>query len=276
MGALIGLLFAGGVLLVLAGLRGRPDSLIRSDRMTAGIAAASNSNNTAKAGALGLVVGLLTLAVTGLAIAGLIAAVGTARVPHMWRARKLRQRKEERRAAWPDVIDSLVSAVRAGMSLPESVCAIADRGPLCIRDEFSRFAADYRATGRFEVCVLRLRDDLEDPVADRIIEALLAAREVGGSDLGNMLRSLAEFVRQDIRLRGEVEARRSWTVNGARLAVAAPWLVLLMLSTRPGTVAAYASVGGGVVLVTCALVSVGAYQLMAYIGRLPTERRIVA
>jgi len=111
-------------------------------------------------------------------------------------------------------------------------------------------------------------------VADRIVEALLAARDVGGSDLGRMLRTLSDFVRQDLRFRGEAEARRSWTVrswtvNGARLAIAAPWLVLLLLSTRPEAAVAYQTSAGMFVLVACA----GA--CMTRIGRLPDEVRVM-
>ena len=41
------------------------------------------------------------------------------------------------------------------------------------------------------------------------------------------------FLREDARTRAELETRQSWTVNAARLAVAAPWAVLAMLSTNP-------------------------------------------
>ena len=85
---------------------------------------------------------------------------------------------------------------------------------------------DYRATGRFHDCLDRLKDRLSDPVADRIIESLRIAREVGGSDLGRLLRTLSAFLREDARTRAELETRQSWTVNAARLAVAAPWIVL--------------------------------------------------
>jgi len=112
-------------------------------------------------------------------------------------------------------------------------------------------------------------------VADRIVEALLAARDVGGSDLGRMLRTLSDFVRQDLRFRGEAEARRSWTVNGARLAIAAPWLVLLLLSTRPEAAVAYQTSAGMFVLVACAGACVLAYYLMTRIGRLPDEVRVM-
>lgn len=50
-----------------------------------------------------------------------------------------------------------------------------------------------------------------------------------------MLRALAQFVRDDVRILNELSARQQWTVSGAPLAVAAPWVVLAFLSTRPKT-----------------------------------------
>ena len=41
------------------------------------------------------------------------------------------------------------------------------------------------------------------------------ARQVGGSELGRLLRTLSAFLRADARTRGEIEARQSWTVNAA-------------------------------------------------------------
>jgi hypothetical protein len=59
------------------------------------------------------------------------------------------------------------------------------------------------------------------PTASRL------TRQVGGSDLGRLLGTLAEFLRESARTRSELEARQSWTVNAARLAVAAPRMVLM-------------------------------------------------
>ena len=81
------------------------------------------------------------------------------------------------------------------------------------------------------------------------------------------------MLREDMRTRGELEARQSWTVNGAKVAVAAPWLVLALLSTRTQAAAAYATTAGAVVLLIGAVVSVAAYRLMLRLGRLPEEER---
>ena len=139
------------------------------------------------------------------------------------------------------MVDNLASAVRAGLSLPEALSALSTRGPEVLRPPFARFAAEYRSSGRFGACLDRLKDDLADPVGDRIVETLRVAREVGGSDLGRVLRTLATFLREDARARAELETRQGWVVQAARLAVAAPWVVLLLLATQSTTLAAYDS-----------------------------------
>jgi tight adherence protein B len=187
---------------------------------------------------------------------------------------RARRRREIRRELWPEVVDNIASGVRAGLSLPEAVSQLAVRGPQPLRWAFAAFGQDYRSSGRFGESLDRLKDRLADPVADRICEALRITREVGGSDLGRLLRNLSAFLREDARTRAELQARQSWTVNGARLAVAAPWLVLALLATRPESVQPYNSTAGAVVLATGAGLSLVAYRAMLRIGRLPEEERV--
>lgn len=186
-----------------------------------------------------------------------------------------RQRTVELRDVWPDVVDNLASAVRAGMSLPEAVAQVAVRGPEQLREPFQAFAEDYRASGRFGDSLDRLKTSLADPVADRIIESLRVAREVGGTDLGRLLRTLSQFLREDARTRAELETRQGWTVNAARLALCAPWAVLGMLALRPETVVAYNSPTGVLVLAVGGGVSLLAYRVMLRIARLPDEERVL-
>jgi tight adherence protein B len=185
------------------------------------------------------------------------------------------RRQAAMRDVWPEVVDSLASGIRAGLSLPEAVAQIGDRGADPIRPAFAAFAADFRVSGRFTESLDELKARLADPVADRIIEALRITREVGGTDVGRLLRTLAEFLREDARTRGELEARQSWTVNAARLAVAAPWMVLALLATRGANAQAFNSATGVTVLVLGGAATVVAYRLMIRLGKLPEEARVL-
>nr|MDQ6936545.1 type II secretion system protein F [Actinomycetota bacterium] len=73
----------------------------------------------------------------------------------------------------------------------------------------------------------------------------------------------------------ELETRQGWVVNAARLAVAAPWIVLLLLGSQTDTLRAYNSAGGTLLLVAGAAVCLAAYRIMLRIGRLPEEQRVL-
>ena len=188
---------------------------------------------------------------------------------------RARRRQREFAEVWPEAVDNLSSAVRAGMSLPDALAGLGVRGPEPLRAAFDAFALDYQVTGRFGESLDRLKQRLADPVGDRVVEGLRVAREVGGGDLGRLLRNLSGYLREDLRTRGELESRQAWTVNGARLAVASPWLVLLFMSFQSEVIHRYASPSGVVVLTVGAVACVVAYRLMMRIGRLPVERRIL-
>ncbi|MGL4173554.1 MAG: type II secretion system F family protein [Actinomycetota bacterium] len=188
---------------------------------------------------------------------------------------RARRRRTVVREVWPDAIDHVASAIRAGLALPEALSQLGARGPEALRSSFTAFAEDYRTSGKFIPALDRLKDQLADPVADRVLEALRLAREVGGTDLGRILTTLTAFLRQDLHTRAELHTRQGWTIAGARLAAAAPWLVIAVLATRPESVTAYRSVTGAVVLFGGGMLTVVAYTAMLRIARLPEEDRVL-
>lgn len=226
--------------------------------------------------ASGLATAVVLLGVTGVpviaAVVGSMAGFAPVAVAHGREAKRFRQRAE----LWPDAVDNLASAIRAGLSLPESLMQLGERGPEPLRPAFATFARDYRVSGRFDDSLNLLKSRLADPVGDRVIEGLRIARDVGGGDVGRMLRSLSAFLRDDLRTRGELESRQSWTINGARLAVAAPWLVLMAMSLQRDVIGRFATADGALVLGGGATACLIAYRLMLRIGRLPVEQRVLA
>ena len=282
-GALLGLVLGVGLLLIWrSGSRAPQRSTAPRKpgrRVTALAEAGLTGINAAQL--LALQVGLALLAfvavllTTGTVTVSLVFAVFGFVLPFAQVKRLAGKRRADLREVWPEVVDNLASAVRAGMSLPEALSALATRGPETLRPPFARFAADHRSSGRFGPALDRLKDDLADPVGDRIVETLRVAREVGGSDLGRVLRTLAAFLREDARARAELETRQGWVVQAARLAVAAPWVVLLLLATQSTTLAAYDSPLGTAILGIGGAVCVVAYRLMMRIGRLPADLRVL-
>jgi tight adherence protein B len=283
-GALLGLLFGLGCLLVWRSGPRAPARTASSEGWReqvrellaqAGIEGVTPGQLLGASIGLGVVVAVLVLGTSHVPVIALAFGMFAALLPVALVRRRRAQRSVELRELWPEAVDNLASGVRAGLSLPEALTALGVRGPEQLRSPFRRFGEDYRATGRFNESLDRLKTNLSDPVGDRVIEALRMAREVGGTDLGRLLRTLSQFLREDARTRAELETRQGWTVNAARLALAAPWLILLLLSTKPQAVAAYNQPAGAVVLIGGGAVSFLAYRVMIRIARLPTERRVL-
>ncbi|MEX2291869.1 MAG: type II secretion system F family protein [Mycobacteriales bacterium] len=285
MGALLGLLFGLGCLLVWrSGTRrslprprtgGTLGDRVRDLLAQAGIDGVTPSQLFTASAALGGIIFLLVLGTSQVPVIALLFGGFATLLPLLLVRRRRSQRSVELREVWPEAVDNLASGVRAGLSLPEALTQLGVRGPDQLRSAFRRFGADYRATGRFGESLDTLKRSLSDPVGDRVVEALRMAREVGGTDLGRLLRTLSTFLREDARTRAELETRQGWTVNAARLALAAPWALLLLLSTRPHAVEAYNTTTGALVLLVGGAVSLLAYRVMLRIAKLPTERRVL-
>jgi tight adherence protein B len=284
MGSLVGLLLGLGLLSIwTARDPGRPrkratpsllarlaDTIVRS-----GVQGVTPARLIVASAGLGLAVAMSVLAVSHvLTIAIAFGLLSTCAPTNLLRS-LCRRRGRERRESWPEAVDNLASAVRAGLSLPDALARIGERGPASLRDPFTTFGANYQVSGRFPECLDRLKAELADPTGDRVVESVRLAREVGGTDLGRLLRTLAAFLREEARVRAELESRQTWAINAARLAVAAPWIVLGLLSLRPEAVAAYNSAAGLVVLACGGAVSVLAYRLMLRLGRLSEDERVL-
>ncbi|KRC46409.1 MULTISPECIES: type II secretion system F family protein [unclassified Nocardioides] len=283
MGALVGLGVGVGLLLVWSAFqqpreerparprRGRTGELLAE----AGLRDVSPRSLVALCLGAGLTAAVLVLGTTRAVPVALVFGVLAGYLPYAVVKGRARRRQRELAEVWPEAVDDLASAVRAGMSLPDAVAALAVRGPEPLRPAFDAFALDYQVSGRFGDCLDRLKDRLADPVGDRVVEGLRIAREVGGGQLGRLLRNLSSYLRDDLRTRSELEARQSWAVNGARVGVAAPWVVLLVMSTQRTVIERYQSPAGAVVLTLGAVVCVVAYRLMTRLGRLPVEHRVL-
>lgn len=284
MGSFIGLLAGLGALLVWSGLNRRPATARRSSvrfartrerLLEAGLTTVTPAQLFSLQVVSALLVAVLSVVLTqSLSVSVIFAAFGAA-VPRLIVARLRHKRQTDLREIWPEVVDNLTSGVRAGLSLPEALAAVGGRGPEQLREPFRQFGSNYRTTGRFNECLDRLKNALADPVGDRVCESLRVAREVGGTDLGRLLTTLSGFLRDDARARAELMARQSWSVNAARMAVAAPWLVLILLATQRETLQAYDTPTGTLILVIGAALSLLAYRAMVRIGRLPEDRRVL-
>jgi tight adherence protein B len=225
---------------------------------------------------LGVLVGSLTYELTKvftLSLAVAIGAIGSLLEALNSRAKS---RRETVAALWPEILDSLISAMSSGSSIAESILALADDCPVLLRPHFEAFKDDIDSGIELSKSLKRLKARLGHVHADRLIELLRLVEEVGGVGLTDSLRSQVQLVRQEVAFKGEISSKLGWITGTAKFAVGAPWLLVAMLSTRPENAAAYASAEGSAILLLGLAVSIFAFRLVQVFSLLPTSPRVFA
>lgn len=183
------------------------------------------------------------------------------------------RRRRSAAAAWPNVIDAIRMALRAGLTVHDAIRAAHSHLPAQWRDAWAESTKN-AAVGTPLTQVLRdLRRELADPIGDRLCETIETSLEVGGTELPVVLDDLARSVRAEQLIRRDAVARQSWVKHAARLGSAAPWIVVVMLATRADARDAFSNVAGASLLVACAGATVVAFAVMSALGRLPDPPR---
>lgn len=174
----------------------------------------------------------------------------------------------------PEVIDHMISGIQSGLSLNEALANLSERGPIFTQEYFEAFRKNLNSGASFEIAISQLQEDFDNRAADQLFEALIFAKNLGGSDLLSMLRQLGDFTRQDLSLRREIDAKQGWIRNSAHLSAGAPWILLLLLSAQPATSASFTTPQGASILAFGVGVTAVAYLWMGKLSEMPEPKRI--
>ena len=201
-------------------------------------------------------------------------AIMSATISYLILSRKDSKREIALSSAWPEVIDHLLSGIQSGLSLTEALSGLGERGPEILRPYFQSFRTQLMSDGDFNLALNTLKKQFAQHGSDQIFEALMISKSLGGSELLHILRTVGDFLRQDLTLRREIEVKHSWIRNSAHLSAAAPWLLLLLLCTQPSTARAFSTSTGVGILATGILLTAVAYFWMNKLGQLPSTPRV--
>lgn len=224
---------------------------------------------------IGVVAFAVTWVVSGAPSVGLVPALVLAQLPRTWFARQRARLARERLAAWPDALRQLVAHLEAPMSLHRSLCELGRSGPEPLRPYWSRYtvltsALDARAA------LEALREQLADPVSDRVFEVLLVAHEQGAGLVVDILRGLAAVTTKDIRLLEQIETAQLEQRIEARSCAVLPFAVLVLLcASAPAYRQFYGSPAGFAVIVIGAAMALGGMVIIDRLGRLSSEERVL-
>ena len=196
--------------------------------------------------------------------------------PRMFYARRRSAETAQRLDAWPDVIRDLVTHLRASMSVHASLCEIGRTGPLPLRPFFNRYAG-LSATLDHRSALEVVREELADPLSDRVIEVILVAFEQGTTVVMEVLSDLAESTTADLRLTEQITTSQLETKLESRGAAVLPFVVLgLLCTSTAGYREFYTTPAGWVVVIFGGLMALGGMLTINRLGIIPSEHRILA
>lgn len=174
---------------------------------------------------------------------------------------------------WPKYLDSIHSAAWAGASLEQAILDSVSYAPQKLSWALLEFEKDQQSGLAFTQSLDNLKARLQNPIADRFIEITRLAHASGGRGYLNALRTQALQLRLENATWSEIQVKQNWVLGTAKLAVLAPWLVLVLLSLRPETAVAFQSEVGLAVLAIGLVASLMAFRLIKALGTLPQRQR---
>lgn len=187
---------------------------------------------------------------------------------------KAKQRRKIVSRVWPEVLDSLISASNAGMSFPEAFQDLANIGPEALRPQLKAVVRQLDSGRSLEQSLAQLQSELSEVNVDRLVTLIALVNDAGGRGFYDALRQQARIARDDLALWGELESKQGWVTGTAKVAIAAPWIIVTLLCSRAENVAAYASAGGSFILLAGLVVSAFAYQLIRMIAGAQHQPRV--
>lgn len=223
----------------------------------------------------GVVASIVALGLVGVPIVA--GAVGTllAALPASVHRERRRLRGEAVAASWPDVLARTRARLSGGSTMAEAFVAGLETAPT----ELARWAPIVEESVRYGsglgAALDQMREDLADPIADRVTMTIAVATIAGGRSVGEALAALSASVADELRLRRAHHAAMTEQRLTAVVALVAPWALLaLTLGTNPQAASTYRT-GSGSVVVVVGLIATGlGYLLAVHSARLAEPPRV--
>ncbi len=194
--------------------------------------------------------------------------VGTARIRH---ERTIAQAHQE----WPALIEEIrLLTGSLGRSIPQATFEAGLRSSGGLRPAFEEAHREWTISTDFARAMRVLKTQLAHNTSDVVAETLLTAHELGGGEVGNRLKALAQDRLTDQQQRRDAVARQSGVRFARWFTLIVPiGMALVGISIGDGR-AAYADPTGQALVAVALLLTLGCWLWAGHIMRLPEEDRV--
>ncbi len=182
--------------------------------------------------------------------------------------RKNRRSLEIKMNQWLILIDDLSSGVSAGLTLSESLSQSLNKSEEPLRQDLLEAIIEFNRSGQVSSVMKILQNQINDPVGVSTLKLLCVVLKTGSNDLVTSLNILSNSSRENINLIQELKSKQAWVLNGAKISIIAPWVVLLTLWTQESVRNAYQNITGQIILLLVGIIGIVGYFAMKKIGKI--------
>lgn len=219
-------------------------------------------------------IGILVSIITKVFVIAPISLVVAILLPGILLNQRKTKMQDQKMQQWTLLIDDLTSGVRAGLTISEALAQALQNCEEPLRSDFQEAILEINRSGQVSKVISILKKQITDTVGVATLKLLQVVLKTGANDLATSLSILSNSSRENHNLIQELKAKQSWVLNGARISVISPWLVLLALWTQESVRNAYQNLIGQLILILVALVGLIGYLVMKRIGRIEVFRKI--
>lgn len=224
----------------------------------------------------GIVAGAAGWLFTGLPVLGLIIAVAVPGIPWLLAAGSAERRAIARVEAVGEWTRRLRDVAGTGAGLQAAVVSAATTAPPTIAEEARILAARLQAGWNGREALLAFTEDINDPVCDQIVAALLLHLKDRGDKLGAVLSSIAEASAKEVSMRKEADAERASARFSIRFMTGFSVLAIVIASFSGDYMDPYRSGTGQVVMLLLVSAFVGLLAWVRAMSRPATVPRLLA
>ncbi|WP_223155145.1 type II secretion system F family protein [Alkalibacillus aidingensis] len=109
-----------------------------------------------------------------------------------------------------EMISSIVSALRAGFSLPQALQNVRNESPSPVKEELDQILKEMQYGTSLEESLQRLKERVPSDDLDLMIQAIVIQRQVGGN-LAVVLEKIVHTIRERVKIQGQI---RTLTAQG--------------------------------------------------------------
>ncbi|MDC3413643.1 type II secretion system F family protein [Terrihalobacillus insolitus] len=176
-------------------------------------------------------------------------------IPKLLLHKKQKERLEKFNDGLPEMITTIVGALRAGFSFPQALKSVVEEAQSPIKEEIETVLREMQYGTNVEDALKRLNDRMPSDDLDIMIQAIIIQRQVGGN-LATVLETIITTIRDRIKIQGQISTLTAQgRLSGVIIGLLPVLLGLFLYLIEPEYIGVLFTHPIGIVLVVIASIS---------------------